>query len=473
MSGPDADMRGWTAAQTAAAVTGGDVKALEVACAALQSIEKLNPKVNAFTEVVSERALEEAGAVDDARAEGRHLPLAGVPYAVKNLYDIEGLTTRAGAKINGENPAAVADATLVRRLREAGAVLVGATHMGEYAYDFTGESAHDGICRNPHDTSRMTGGSSSGSAAAAAAGMVPLAMGSDTNGSIRVPASFCGLFGLKPTYGRLSRAGTYPFVGSLDHLGPLTRSAGDLALIFDVLQGHDPLDPAQSSHPEIETHARLEEGIGQLRIAVAGGYFREKALPEALNATDLVASALGAGREIDIPEAARARAAAYVITAAEGSSLHLKRIIERPGDFDPETRDRFLAGTMVPAVWVQQAQRFRSWFRDLFRKIFEKVDILLAPATPFHALPSGTKTFTINGETMPARPNIGLFTQPISYIGLPAVTVPVWLEGANLPIGVQVIAPAWREDLALRVAHHLEKTGVAAAPVAALAASRG
>jgi len=391
-----------------------------------------------------------------------------VPYAVKNLYDVENLTTRAGSRIARENPPAAADATLVRKLKEAGAILVGATHMGEYAYDFTGESAHDGICRNPHDTARMTGGSSSGSAAAAAAGMVPLAMGSDTNGSIRVPASFCGLFGLKPTYGRLSRAGTYPFVGSLDHLGPLTRSAEDLALIFDVLQGPDPLDPAQSPHPEIETHPRLAQDIGQLRIAVAGGYFRDKALPEALNATDLVAKALGANLEIDIPEAARARAAAYVITAAEGSSLHLKRIQERPRDFDPETRDRFLAGTMVPAVWVQQAQRFRSWFRDLFRNIFEKVDILLAPATPFPALASGTKTFTLDGETMPARPNIGLFTQPISYIGLPVVTVPVWQKGKRLPIGVQVIAPAWREDLALRVARHLELAGVARAPIADL-----
>lgn len=212
--------------------------------------------------------------------------------------------------------------------------------------------------------------------------MVPLAMGSDTNGSIRVPASFCGLFGLKPTYGRLSRAGTYPFVGSLDHLGPLTRSAEDLALIFDVLQGHDPADPAQANHPEIETHNRLQEDIGPLRIAVAGGYFRDKALPDALNAVDLVAKALGASLEIDIPEAARARAAAYVITAAEGSTLHLGRILERPQDFDPETRDRFLAGAMVPAIWVQQAQRFRSWFRDLFRKIFENVDVLLAPAPP-------------------------------------------------------------------------------------------
>lgn len=266
----------------------------------------------------------------------------------------------------------------------------------------------------------------------------------------------------------MSRAGTYPFVGSFDHLGPLTRSAEDLALIFDVLQGLDRADPAQSNHPEIETHQRLNENVDQLRVAVAGGYFRENLLPAALDAVDLVAKALGASHEIDIPETARARAAAYVITAAEGSTLHFNRIRERPQDFDPETRDRFLAGTMVPAIWVQQAQRFRSWFRDLMRGLFDKIDILIAPATPFQALPSGTKTFTLNGETVPARPNIGIFTQPISFIGLPAVTVPVWLNGEDLPIGVQIIAPAWREDLALRVAHHLEQIGTVRAPIADL-----
>ncbi|QFT31677.1 Biuret hydrolase [Labrenzia sp. THAF82] len=461
-------LRSWSAAQIAAEVSAGNIKALEVAHTALEDLDVLNPKINAFTDTTPERALAEARNVDDAIQSGADLPLAGVPYAVKNLYDIKGITTRAGAKITQENSPASADATLVNKLQSAGAVLVGATHMGEYAYDFTGENAHDGNCVNPHNTAHMTGGSSSGSAAATASGIVPFAMGSDTNGSIRVPASFCGLFGLKPTYGRLSRAGTYPFVGSFDHLGPLTRSAEDLALIFDVLQGLDRADPAQSNHPEIETHQRLNENVDQLRVAVAGGYFRENLLPAALDAVDLVAKALGASHEIDIPETARARAAAYVITAAEGSTLHFNRIRERPQDFDPETRDRFLAGTMVPAIWVQQAQRFRSWFRDLMRGLFDKIDILIAPATPFQALPSGTKTFTLNGETVPARPNIGIFTQPISFIGLPAVTVPVWLNGEDLPIGVQIIAPAWREDLALRVAHHLEQIGTVRAPIADL-----
>ncbi len=466
MSGLPSDQKSWTAAQTISAVAGGEISAEAVATHALQTVDKLDPQINAFTDVTADRALSEARAVDEAIARGEELPLAGVPYAVKNLFDMEGVTTRAGSKINRENPPAPADSTLVAKLKGAGAILIGGLNMGEYAYDFTGENVHDGNCLNPHDLTRMTGGSSSGSGAAAAAGMVPVTLGSDTNGSIRVPCSFCGLFGLKPTYGRLSRAGSFPFVGSLDHLGPLARSAEDLALVFDVMQGPDPRDPAQADKPYLSTQPELSKGIDGLKVAVAGGYFRQKAMPEAFQALDLIASALGAIGEIEVPEAARARAAAYVITTVEGSSLHLDRIRTRPEDFDPDTRDRFISGAMAPAVWVQQAQRFRSWFRAMMRELFSHVDILLAPATPFHALPSGTKTITLDGEEMPARPNIGIFTQPISFIGLPVATVPVWLEGASLPIGVQVIAPAWREDLALRVAHHLQTTGVATAPVA-------
>ena len=201
-------------------------------------------------------------------------PLAGVPFAVKNLIDIAGLPTVAGSKINRDHPPASADAPLIARLEAAGAILVGALNMGEYAYDFTGENVHDGPSRNPFDTTRMSGGSSGGSGSAVGGGLVPLALGSDTNGSIRVPASFCGLFGLKPTYGRLTRAGSFPFVSSLDHLGPLARSAADLAMAYDAMQGYDPADPACVDRPAEPVSGPLDRGIGGLRIASAGGYFR-------------------------------------------------------------------------------------------------------------------------------------------------------------------------------------------------------
>mgnify|MGYP000456970645 CR=1 FL=1 len=350
----------------------------------------------------------EAAALDDARhvdqgiSKGACLPLAGVPFAVKNLFDIEGIPTRAGSRINRDHPPADADAFLSARLKAAGAILMGGLNMGEYAFDFTGENIHDGNCLNPRDTGRMSGGSSSGSGSAVASGMVPVALGSDTNGSIRVPSSFCGLFGLKPTYGRLSRHGTFPFVGSLDHLGPMTRSARDLALVFDVLQGPDPMDPAQADKPVLATGSELDRGAEDLKVAVAGGYFRQNAEAEALAAVDLVAAALGSDREIDIPDAARARAAAYVITASEGANLHFERIKTRAADFDPDTRDRFLAGTLIPAHWVQQAHRFRSWFRAAMRKIFEDVDIILAPATPFPVASPTDSAPMSPGASLPA-----------------------------------------------------------------------
>ncbi len=209
-----------SASAIAGAVARGEIAAAAVIDMALARIAALNPKLNAFTDVLAERARRRAAAIDAARAGGAPLgPLAGVPYAVKNLYDIEGLVTRAGAKINRDNPPANADASVVARLEAAGAVLVGALDMDEYAYGFTGENIHDGASLNPHDPRHMTGGSSGGSAAAVASGMVPFALGSDTNGSVRVPASLCGLFGLKPTYGRLSRRGVFPFVASFDHVG--------------------------------------------------------------------------------------------------------------------------------------------------------------------------------------------------------------------------------------------------------------
>ena len=389
-------------------------------------------------------------------------PLAGVPFAVKNLIDIARLPTLAGSKINRERPPASADATLVARL-EAGAVLVGALNMGEFAYDFTGENSHYGPARNPHDPARMTGGSSGGSAGAVAGGLVPIALGSDTNGSIRVPSSFCGIFGLKPTFGRLSRAGSFPFVASLDHLGAFARSTIDLALAYDAMTGPDPLDPACSDRIDPPIIPRLHTGIDGLRIAAAGGYFRTGAGPEALTALDNVARALGATRQIEIPEAARAREAAYIITASEAGALHLQRLRTRPRDFEPDVRDRLIAGAMVPAPWVVQAQKFRRWYRDSVLRLFEEVDAFLAPATPCVAPPVGQKTFVLDGQQVLLRPNIGIYTQPISFIGLPVVAVPV-PQADSMPTAVQIITAPWREDVALRVAYSLEARGVARAP---------
>jgi 1-carboxybiuret hydrolase len=452
-----------SAADIAAAVATGETTALAVTEAALARIATRDKALNSFTAVTAERARATARAIDEARAAGKPLgPLVGVPFAVKNLFDVAGLPTLAGSKINRERPPATQDSPLIARLEAAGAVLVGALNMGEYAYDFTGENIHDGPSRNPHDLARMTGGSSGGSGGAVAGGLVPLALGSDTNGSIRVPSSLCGLFGLKPTYGRLSCARAYPFVVSLDHLGPLARSARDLALSYDAMQGPDPEDAVCTERAAEPVAALLDRGTEGLRIAVAGGYFRKGAFPEALTAVERVAKFLSATREIELPEVARARAAAYVITATEGAALHLDRLRTRANDFDPAVRDRLIAGAMLPATLANKAQKFRRWYREQMLTLFGEVDAILAPATPCTAPLIGQQTFLLDGVETPLRPNLGLFTQPISFIGLPVAAVPVPLS--PLPIAVQVIAAPWREDVALRIAYTLEAGGVCSAP---------
>ena len=454
------------AVQIAAAVRSRRIGAEQIARAALARIDDLDRRCNCFTAVTRERALARAARIDADVAAGRPVgPLAGVPFAVKNLFDIAGLATLAGSKIGREAPPASRDAALIERLEHAGAVLLGALNMDEYAYGFTTENAHFGPTRNPHDVERVAGGSSGGSAAAVAAGMVPLTLGSDTNGSIRVPASFCGVFGLKPTYGRLSRRGALLFAASFDHLGPFARSARDLALAYDAMQGRDAEDPAQVERPVEPALTGIDHGASGLRIAVADGYFHEQAAPAARAALACAAEALGATRRVTIPEAQRARAAAYVITMAEGANLHLPNLRTRPLDFDFATRDRFLAGCLVPATYVQQAQRFRRWYRREVLRLFEDVDVILAPATPVAATKIGQATIELNGTSLPARASLGLLTQPLSFIGLPIVAAPIARPGA-LPLGVQIIAAPWREDLALRAAHALERAGVAAAPLA-------
>jgi len=463
-------------AAMAEAVRSGAVSAVALAQASLDRIDATNGRVNAFTDVVRERALRRAAQVDASLASSnahrtRELPLLGVPFAVKNLFDIAGLQTLAGSKIERDSAPARSDAALVRRLESAGAVLVGALNMDEYAYGFTTENSHVGPAHNPHDLTRIAGGSSGGSGAAVAAGQVALTLGSDTNGSIRVPASLCGIFGLKPTFGRLPRTGSYPFISSLDHLGPFARSVRDLALAYDAMQGPEtsaPHDPGCAQRAIEPTFSQLSHGTRGLRIGVLGGYFRERAMPEALSAVDRVAEALGASQTVELPMVEAGRAAAFLITNAEGAALHLHDLCKRAQDFEPLSRDRFLAGALIPAAWVARAQRVRRLYAEQVAKLFERFDILLAPSTPCAATPIGAEWFELNGQRLPVRPNMGVLTQPISCIGLPVCAVPVWGAHTSLPIGVQVIAAPWREDLTLRVAAALEAANVVQAPVAAL-----
>ncbi|WP_075183502.1 AtzE family amidohydrolase [Pantoea sp. 1.19] len=446
----------------------GELSARELAEATLARLSAVNPQINAWTTVTGARMRAEADRIDARRARGEALPpLAGIPYAVKNLFDVRGHTTLAGAQLFADRPAAREDAFAVRRLSEAGALLSGMLNMDAYAYGFTTENSHYGATRNPHDLTRIAGGSSGGSAAAVAAGVVPFSLGSDTNGSIRVPASLCGIFGLKPTFGRLSRSGSQPFVASLDHIGPFARSVADLVLVYDVLQGADPADPFQAPRAAEPLSARLNADESPLRIGVLGGWFHHWADADALQAVQRAADALDARTEIVWPQAGLARNAAFLLTAAEAGNHYLPALRTAADRIEPNSRERLLAGAMMPAAWALQAQRFRRAFQQEALAAFDKVDVLLAPATPCCATPVGQQTLRLNGSEVNIKASMGMLTQPISFLGLPVTTAPL-RSASGLPIGVQLIAAPFREDHCLRAAQRLEQQGLTVATPATL-----
>ena len=453
-----------TAAEIAAAVASGKTSALAVTEAALARIADRNKALNAFTAVTAERALAKARAIDADRAARQAARAARRACRSRSRTCSTWRACRRwpAPRSTAIARAANADATLIARLEAAGAVLVGALNMGEYAYDFTGENVHDGPSRNPHNTGHMTGGSSGGTGGAVAGGLVPFALGSDTNGSIRVPSSFCGLFGLKPTYGRLSRARTFPFVASLDHLGPLARTTADLALAYDAMQGHDAEDPACATRPVEPVLPGLGRGTRACASRSPADISARGASPEALAAVDRVAKALDATRMVEIPEAGRARAAAFVITATEGAALHLDRLRTRAKDFEPAVRDRLIAGAMVPALAGGQGAEVPP----LVSRAGARAVPASMPSRAGHALPAPAHRPADHGarrrRSAAAAQHRHLHAADLLH--RPACGSSARCRSTPLPIGVQIIAAPWREDVALRIAHALEKSKVVAAP---------
>jgi AtzE family amidohydrolase len=444
-----------TAEEIAGAVHAGSMSARESVASTLARIDAAEPQLNAFTDIFAERALARAEVIDAAIAIGTDPgPLAGVPFAVKNLFDVAGIVTRAGAKVTATDAPAVADADAVASLERHGAVLVGATNMDEFAYGFTTENAHHGATHNPHDYTRIAGGSSGGSTAAVAAGLVPVALGTDTNGSIRVPSAFCGIFGIRPTFGILSTRGTYPLVKSFDVVGPFARTARDLTTAFAALGSSYFAQPID---------------VGAMRCARLGGYFDEGLLPEARHGVDVVCAAVGAGTVVELAHAKQAREAAFLITAAEAGELHAERLRRFSDDYDPATCDRLIAGALMPSAWYVRARRFRSYFQAEIVAVFAAHDVLIAAATPYAAPAIGQRTVVIDRVEVEVRANVGVFTQPITLAGVPVVSVPV-VERGGLPVGVQLIGRPGAENALLALAESLEQRGiVGAAPLPAAA----
>jgi len=428
-----------------------EISACEVIDAALERIAAADSSVHAFTHVAATRAREHARRIDEAIVAGRDAgPLAGVPFAVKAMIDIAGVVTSAGSALHVHDATARIDAEVVRRLQSAGAICMGALNMDELGMGGTTENSHFGPTRNPHDLARTPGGSSGGSAAALAAGMVPLALGGDALGSIRLPASLCGVYGLRPTRGTVPTAGLLGAGGTISTIGPMARSAFDLAIAHAIL----------TDQPHREPNAGAS-----LRIATAGGYFRDRLDRDAASAVERVAHALDANRTIDFPDPVRAKAAATLVNASESAVGRLPALRAHASDFDSGTRDRFIAHALLPAQWYLHAQRFRAWHKSEVLAMLARIDVLVLPATPCVAPRLGQATLIVDGQEWPTGPMLGWFTQPLAGTDCPVLTVPVAHDGP-LPIGIQLLAAPRCEHHLFDVAARLEALGVASSTVA-------
>ncbi|SOY68975.1 putative amidase [Cupriavidus taiwanensis] len=436
-----------SAAAMAAQVRSGARAATELVRDALQRAEAAAP-LNACSALLAHGALAQAAALDRRRAHGLPLPaLAGVPFVVKNLLDVRGHATLAGAAPRAQQPPATRDADAVEALVAAGAVPVALAAMDEYACGATGENVIGGPVRNPLDPSRITGGSSAGTAALVAAGVVPFGLGSDTNGSIRAPAAFCGIWGLRPTTGRFSLRGCVPYAQSLDTVGPMAGSAGDLALAYAAMLGVEAPGDTQG------------RGVATLRVGVLGRGFADFAEPAVQAAVLRAASALGVVRTVDLPEADAARDAASVISAYEvGRNHQAMDFSTRHGGYSAFVRQRILAGLAMPREWYDTARRYQSAWRQRLLALFDDVDLLLAPSTPYAATPIGAESFAGVGRTYRPRADAGHMTRPLSLAGLPVVAAPC--QGEGLPVGMQIVAPPWLESRALETARFLEAQGL-------------
>ncbi len=440
-------------AEAAALIGKRKLSPVELTESCMQRIGSLDGRLRAFITVTREDALAAAQQAATAIAGGNYKgPLHGIPIALKDLFDTAGVPTTAGSKIMAER-VPTEDAEVTVRLKAAGAVLLGKLNMHEFAFGITGVNPHYGGTYNPWDTTRMSGGSSSGAGAALASAMTLGALGTDTGGSIRTPASLCGITGLKPTYGRVSRRGITPLSWALDHAGPMARSAADAAIILKVIAGHDPQDETSSEEPVPDyTKALTDQRLKHLRIGVPQEYFFDNVDDEVLKAIHaailVLRDDLKAGvSEVSLPLIAEAPAAVSAIMLPEALAYHKRWLAERPQDYGEDVRARLEMGLLYPAVSYVQAQRFRSLIVEEWRqKVFDRVDLLAVPTTPVPA-PS------LDENDLQTTLTLTRFTGPFNLTGLPAISIPCGFTKGGLPIGMQLVGRWWDEATVLRAAH--------------------
>ena len=435
-----------------------EVSPVEVVRAHLDRIARLDGTLHAFITVCGDAALEAARAAESAVAAGQTLgPLHGVPIGLKDLVDTRGVRTTGGSRILADR-VPDADATVTARLTGAGAIVLGKLNMHEFAYGPEGLNDHYGQTRNPWDAAvaRVPGGSSSGSGAAVAGGLVPAALGSDTGGSIRIPASLCGITGLKPTYGRVSRAGVLPLSWSMDHVGPMTRSAADCAALLGAMAGYDPADPTTSVLPVPEYTAALGRDVKGLRVGVLRGMFAEGLAPglgAAMESAVRQLQALGAVvDEVTLTRAGDVAAAALAVVAPEALAYHARWMRTRPQDYQRDVRERLFTGAFVSGVSYLRAQQIRALVRAEVDDALARRDVLLAPSTPIAATPLGERETAVDGGRTDVRGALLRFTRPFNFSGHPSCSVPCGFTAEGMPLGMQIVGRPFDEATVLRVA---------------------
>jgi len=435
----------------------GEYSSLELTEVCLRQIEHLDPAINAFITPTIELAYQAALQADVLHSHHPSnlidLALLGIPVALKDLFETTGIPTTAGSKFYADHIPGQ-DAQAVLKLKLAGAVIVGKTNTHEIALGVTGVNPHFGAVKNPRDTSRITGGSSSGSAAAVASGMCLAALGTDTGGSIRIPASLCGVVGLKPTYGRVSARGVIPLSWNLDHVGPLTRTVRDAAIMLQVLAGFDPHDPASADVPVDDYLVHLEDGVKGWRVALAVGEYIEASDPEVLAGVRSAAQVfkeMGAQVEnVELSWIADLAQANTRMTQADAATFHHQRLAEHPDWFGADVLQRLQAGALLTSSDYVLARRVQAEGRRSFEMFFTKYDLLLLPTTPIPAPPIAAIA------ALEAARQLTRFTAPFNLTGLPALSVPCGLV-AGLPFGLQIVAPQWGEARVLQAGYAFKK----------------
>ena len=442
----------------------GSTSSVQVVDELLARIDATDDHVNAYVTVNHDGARELAHALDDVRAAGASVgPLHGIPISVKDLFDTDDMVTSSGGRPSSSSPPA-ADATVVARLREAGAIIIGKTNMHEFAYGFTTENPHHGDTHNPWDLGRIAGGSSGGSGASVAVGSAIAAFGSDTGGSVRVPASLCGIVGLKPTYGRVSRNGVFPLAWNLDHVGPMTRTVEDAAILLSVIAGPDTADPTTVNAPPVADYvAAVGRDIAGLRVGVPTNHFFEGIDPEVLAGVESAIETLrGLGAivsEVTIPGLESTVGAWLTMLLVEATSAHEDMLRERPEDYGPDVRTFVEAGALIPATRYLRAQRIRRRLVDTFAAAMDDVDVIVTPATAVAATRLGEAVVTIGELTEPLFRTFARISAPFDVVGLPALSVPSGFTAAGLPIGLQVVGHPFHEATVLAVGHAVVAAG--------------